>query len=133
MAVLEKPNSLEEENVFLKQKIANLEAINAQLQEQMAWFKKQLFGAKSERFIDSSGDQMDLPGIDFPEEEDSGEEPDPKPKPKRRRRRSTKADTINFPEDLPKETIFLDVPKEEKICPETGEPLQKIGQVVMEM
>lgn len=124
MSMVKKPNNLEEELTLLKQE-------NVHLREQLSWFKKQLFGAKSERFIDSSGDQLDLPGIDLPAEENLREE-EPKPARRRRKRRSTKEDTINFPEDLPKETIFLDVPEEEKTCPETGEPLQKIGEVVLQ-
>ena len=124
MSMLKNPNNLEEENTLLKQE-------NSQLREQLFWFKKQLFGAKSERFIDPSGNQLDLPGIDLPKEEDLREE-EPKPSRKRRKRRSTKEDTIDFPDDLPKETVFLDVPEKEKICPETREPLQKIGEVVIQ-
>jgi transposase len=32
------------------------------------------------------------------------------------------------PEDLPREEVIIDVPDDEKICPETGEPLRQIGE-----
>ncbi len=32
------------------------------------------------------------------------------------------------PEDLPREEVVIDVPEDEKICPETGEPLKQIGE-----
>jgi len=37
-------------------------------------------------------------------------------------------DKITLPADLPVETTVLDLPEEQKVCPETGEPLVKIGE-----
>ena len=39
-------------------------------------------------------------------------------------------DKITLPPDLPVERTILDLPEEEKVCPETGEPLVKIGEEV---
>ena len=131
MSALEKPNSLEEEIALLKAENAELRTMLAQQQEQLAWFKKQLFGAKSEKFLDPLGNQMDFPGMDLPKESEGCEERPVKAH-TRKKRRSTEEDKIAFPEDLPKETSILDIPEEEKICPETGERLEKIGEVVIQ-
>ena len=39
---------------------------------------------------------------------------------------------IPIPEHLERVEIFLDIPEEKKICPETGKPLKKIGEEVSE-
>ena len=36
-------------------------------------------------------------------------------------------DKITLPDDLPVQTIVLDIPDEQKVCQETGEPLIQIG------
>ena len=37
-------------------------------------------------------------------------------------------DKIILPSDFPVETTVLDLPEEQKVCPETGKPLVKIGE-----
>jgi len=109
--------------------IADLEGKVVVLNEQLAWFKRQVFGAKSERFIDLTQQPL-LPNMEL------GHQPPPEVKEvevsyKRRRvRRNRGADTISFPDDLPVTRIDIDLPEEEKICPETGEPLVCIGNEV---
>ena len=39
-------------------------------------------------------------------------------------------DKIKLPDNIPIEKHFLDIPEAEKICPETGKPLKKIGQEI---
>ena len=46
----------------------------------------------------------------------------------RRKPKRLGQDAIQLPEDLPVETIVLDIPEEEKICKETGIALVKIGE-----
>ncbi len=111
----------------LEEKNAYLEGVVLQLQEQINWLKKQLFGKRSERLI-TGEDQLEFPGMDLPNEE--YEEQEVKGHTRRKKRRSTEEDKITFPEDLPKETILLDLPEGKKVCPETGEVLEKIGEEV---
>ncbi|TRO78301.1 transposase, partial [Desulfuromonas acetexigens] len=102
----------------------------ALLQEQLSWLKKQLFGAKSERIVADLG-QQSLP---FAEAEivaapaaEATEEI------RYQRHKSAKNrgnDTISYPDDLPVERRLLDLPEDEKICAETGEPLVRIGEEI---
>lgn len=125
---LSKNKLLEEENSTLKTSLQNLEKSFQILKEQLEWFKRQIFGKKSERFI-SNEEQPELLGFECPVDE---------PPTKKRRIDAhdrlesprTGKDKIDLPDDLPKETIILDLPEEEKICKETGEPLVKIGEEI---
>ncbi len=102
----------------------------ALLTEQLGWLKKQLFGAKSERVVADLG-QQSLP---FAEAEAAAEPTAEETEEVRyQRRKAVKnrgADTISYPDDLPVERKVLDLPEEEKVCSETGEPLVCIGEEV---
>ena len=116
---------LKHENSILRKENAQLRAENAAVKEENQWLKKQMFGKSSERLI-TGEDQLEFPGMDLSHEE--YEEQEIKGHTRRKKRSSTEEDKITFPEDLPKETIILDLPEEEKVCPETGEALEKIGE-----
>lgn len=106
---------------------ASLKALVVDLQEQLDWFKRHLFGTKSERLIDKDSEQLKFPGIEIlkPEEQEEVEI-----KGHIRRKTVQEKTRIEFPDDLPKEQIFLDIPEDQKICPLTGEPLKKIGEEI---
>ena len=104
------------------------------LKERIAWFERQVFGQRSERVINPSEDMnLYFPGF----EPTSSEEGDPekgklKP-PEKKRKRKPKNDNSNglvIPDNLPVEQTVLDLPEEEKICPETGKALIQIGEEV---
>jgi transposase len=112
------------------QRIVALEGELFTLKEQLAWLKKQIFGVKSERIVADLGSQ---PLLDFdfgnqaPEKEAETEDVS------YRRRKPSKnlgSDTISFPDDLPVQRIELDLSAEAKVCPETGQPLVRIGSEV---
>jgi transposase len=87
-----------------------------------------LFGQKSERFIASSQEQY-LPSL----APDSTEiaQPDPIKVPAHEKKtKSTPTNTISYPEDLPVETVVLDLKEEEKIDASSRKPLVKIGEEV---
>jgi len=106
---------------------AALEADIIVLKEQLAWLKKQIFGSKSERIVADLESQPLLPELDLgppvfvPTATEEITYQRNKPSKKRG------SDTISFPDDLPVERTVLDLPEDEKICPETGEPLVCIG------
>src|SRR5208283_3137349 len=113
---------LQVENSLLKGKVQ-------ELTEQVEWFKRQLFGKKSEKIVDlKNEEQLYFDGFDklakLPSEKQKipGHERD--------KRQSNGKDKITLPADLPKESQILDVSEEEKVCPETGKPLVKIGEEV---
>ena len=108
------------------QRITALEGELFVLKEQLDWLKKQIFGSKSERIVADLGIQPLLPEFDLgttfvPAQ--LGEIAYKRNKPVKNRG----CDTISFPDDLPVKVVELDIPEEEKICPETGEPLVCIG------
>ncbi len=116
---LETLESLRKENTYLQDQVK-------ELTEQLAWFKRQIFGQRSEKFIPSNTQEL-LPGFEMPEAPE-----------KQKRKVSSHERTINnnrstkltFPEDLPVERTVLDLKEEDKICSETGKPLVKIGEDV---
>lgn len=98
------------------------------LEEQLEWFKRQLFGKRSEKVIGADGELL-LPGFEDIEPKAAEQEQQVKGH-KRKKTLRQGQDKLTFPEDLPVETTVLDIPEEEKICPETGKPLVKIGDEV---
>lgn len=100
------------------------------LNEQINWFKKQLFGQKAEKFIDTqNSEQLVFENFDklatvLPEDKQTV------PAHERKKRIPNGQDKITLPADLPVERQIIDIPEEAKICPETGEQLVKIGEEV---
>lgn len=118
------PEQLLEENTLLRQE-------NASLREQLEWFRRQIFGKRSEKIIKNVEDKEQY----FAGFEELFSEP-PQQKQQfiaahtRTVRSHNGQDSITLPEDLPVERQVIDLPEEEKICVETGQPLAKIGEEV---
>lgn len=112
------------------QRIVSLEGELFTLKEQLAWLKKQIFGAKSERIV-ADLDNQPLLDFDF-----SSQDPVKEPEKETisydriKRPKNHGSDTISFPDNLPVKRIELDIPAEAKICPETGQPLVCIGSEI---
>ncbi len=100
------------------------------LKEQIEWFKKQLFGQKAEKFVDTrNSQQLAFEGFDklaLVLQQDK----QPVPAHERKKRQPTGQDKITLPADIPVESQVIDIPEESKICAETGEQLVKIGEEV---
>ena len=99
------------------------------LEEQIAWFKRQIFGKKSERVVENvHSEQLFFEGFEpVPSQEEKT-----KPVKEHTRKQSNRngQDKIALSPDLPVETTVLDIPEDEKVCKETGEPLVQIGTEV---
>lgn len=109
------------------QTIVVLDQQNRYLQEQLDWFKRQIFGKKSERIVrDLNKAQMQFEGFDVPQAPDQVKT-HTVPAHERRKPRRDGQDAITIPEDLPVKTIVLDIAEEEKVCKDTGVPLVHIG------
>lgn len=122
-------------SISLEQHIKEVTALqneNTYLKEQLNWFKKQLFGQKAEKFVDTCSDQqLYFEGFDkIAPIPTTIEEKKPVKGFERRKRKPTGQDTISFPADIPIEKHFIDLPEEEKVCQKTGETLVKIGEEV---
>lgn len=118
------PEQLLRENVLLKQEIAYLK-------EQVEWFRRQIFGKRSEKIVEPPVDNvMFLPGF----EELSKPVVEPKKRAVAAHERKIPSrngqDAIALPADLPVERRVIDLPEKEKVCVETGLPLTKIGEEV---
>ncbi len=110
-------NLLRDENQSLKNEL-NV------LKEQLEWFRRQIFGNRSEKIIPSHPDQLQL--FELPDQ--PIQEKQPVPAHLRKKRNPNGKDKIVLPDNLPVETQVIDLTEEEKICPQTGEPLVKIGE-----
>lgn len=111
----------------LQKEVLLLRDENAVLKEQLAWFKRQIFGKKSERIIaDLPSEQMLLAGFETPEvlkkEETRVVSTHQRSKPNRNGQ-----DAITLDPNLPVKTVILDVSEADKICQETGIALVQIG------
>lgn len=115
------PDELHHENMLLKEEIKYLN-------EQLAWFKKQIFGPKKETIIPPSDEQLLFDG--FEAKNNPSQSSKIIPAHLRKSRKSTGKDTIQFPDDLPIERQIIDIPEKDKICPETGKQLVKIGEEI---
>lgn len=98
------------------------------LKEQIAWLTRQMFGKKSERLVDADQEQLKFDGFEATNQPQT--ETKTIPAHDRKQRTSTGEETIKLPDDLPVETTIIDLPEEEKVCKETGIPLQKIGEEI---
>lgn len=114
----------------LKKTIESLNDTVSVLKEQLEWFKKQVFGQKTERFVEAKNEQqLCFEGFDKLVV-DTSEEKQAVTAHQRAKKKSNGQDKITLPADLPIERQVIDVPEEAKICPETGEILVKIGDEV---
>jgi transposase len=96
------------------------------LEEQLAWFKRQLFGKRSERIVSkANSEQLEFEG--FESLPLTPEPTQPIEAHKRRKPNRSGNDAIKLSPDLPVETTILDIPEEEKVCKETGVALVQIG------
>jgi transposase len=120
------PDALHAELTTLRTAMALKDQTINHLEEHIIWFKRQIFGKRSERIVsDLDGKQLMLEGFEnLPATE-------AKKKPvaahERRKPKRDGKDAITLPSDLPVQTIILDIPEDQKICQETGKPLVQIG------
>jgi transposase len=129
MTAVQNPSSelLQNENAQLRHEVAQCNEKIIDLEEQLNWFKKQIFGQKSERDVSHvNPNQLELEGFEAigkTEQQTKAVAAHTRRKPNRNGQES-----IVLPKDLPVETVIIDIPEEQKICKETGAPLVKIGE-----
>jgi len=121
--------SLEQQNLILQKINEQLNNKISYLEEQLEWFKKQIFGKRSEKVIDDSSQQLTF---EFVNEMQVSEQKEKQVIPAHERTKPNRngQDSVTLPCDIPVERKVLDLPEEEKVCPETGKPLVKIGEEV---
>ncbi|NDB84709.1 MAG: hypothetical protein EB127_18690 [Alphaproteobacteria bacterium] len=117
----ENPSSVSQESqvAVLELKLNEATYYIKHLEEQINWLKKQLFGKKSERFEKDDG-QYYLPGFEAIDPAPALEEIKVRVSAhEKRQAKSTPINTITYPDDLPVETVVLDLPEKEKLDPLT--------------
>lgn len=113
-------SALENQNTFQQERIS-------QLEEQLNWLKRQLFGKKSEKEIPKNPAQLTFNGF----EEIAASEEELKAIKAHTRKSSKKEITkITIPADIPIKIINMDLPENEKVCQVTGLALKKFGEEV---
>lgn len=120
---------LQIENEQYKNTIATLEDTIKRLNEQLEWFKRQIFGKRSEKIIPAADTQLTFEGIELSKSTENNQI-EPTEKPPRKKFNRSGQDKITLPDDLPVERVVLDIPDEQKVCQETGVELVKIGEEV---
>ena len=114
----------------LQEEIELLKKENTFLKEQLEWFRRQIFGKRSEKFIPTQdASQPYLTGF---EAISAPVQPKQRVVAAHLRKAPSRQgqDSITLPPNLPVETHVIDIPEDEKVCQETGLPLTKIGEEV---
>lgn len=96
-----------------------------QLREELALFKRYLFGRRSERHVPDPRQGL------LPLGDDDEEAPLPPPPPEEEityRHRRKGHGWSKLPAHLPRQEVLLDVPEDERRCPNCGQPMQRIGE-----
>ncbi len=115
--------TLQNENAKLREEIDYLK-------EQVAWFQRQVFGQKSEKFVDTrSAQQLLLDGFGNLTAQETPEKQKIAAHDRVKAKRDGQ-DKISLPENLPVERQVIDLPEDEKKCPDTGDFLVQIGEEV---
>ena len=133
--------SLQEAHSIIEQKDLQIEELNKKLhstqlslkmlQHQVDQLLRRVYGRRSEKLDPRQLllDPMVMEVLQQPETETTAEPPVTS-SPEQKKTRKTKRrhpGRIPIPEHLERVEILLDIPEDEKICPETGKPLKKIG------
>jgi transposase len=101
------------------------------LKEQLAWFTRQVFGQKADKFVEFSNEQqLHFAEFTYLEEAPSSEKYCISAHERSLRKAVHGQDTMTFPENLPVERHILDIPEKEKKCSKTGKWLVRIGEEV---
>ena len=140
IASLEKANDLIEQKQLqieeLTKKLHSTQLSLKMLQHQVDQLLRRVYGRRSEKL---DPNQLMFDGLIM----EALDQPIPQPPPElpvkenteRKKPRTSKRrhpGRIPIPEHLERVDIVLDIPEEEKVCPETGKPLKKIGEEVSE-
>ena len=140
IASLEKANDLIEQKQLqieeLTKKLHSTERKMNMLQHQVEQLLRRVYGRRSEKLDPNQlmFDDLILQAIDQPSPQVPPELP-VEEQPERRRPRTVKRHhpgRIPIPEHLERVEIVLDIAEEDKVCPESGKPLKKIGEEVSE-
>jgi transposase len=133
--------TLEEAYTIIEQKDLQIEELNKKLhstqlslkmlQHQVDQLLRRVYGRRSEKLDPRQllFDPMVMEVLQQPEA-DTADQPPVSPSPEKKKTPKTKRchpGRIPIPEHLERVEILLDIPEEEKICPETGKPLKQIG------
>jgi len=102
------------------------------LNEQLELLKRHIFGQRSEKYVEHlDANQLYLDGFEPTDiSTERGEKETESEVKKKKKKKRHGLDKVTLPKDLPVEEVFIDVSPEEKVCPETGKPLVKIGEEV---
>jgi transposase len=133
--------SLEEAYKIIEQKDLQIEELNKKLhstqlslkmlQHQIDQLLRRVYGRRSEKLDPRQLllDPLVMEVLQQPEAERADEPSDSSAPGKKKSRKTNRRHPgrIPIPEHLERVEILLDIPEEEKICPETGKPLKQIG------
>ena len=121
-----KDTVIKEQEKLLESRAAEI----SKLKEQLDWFKRQVFGQKSERIIDIPADCPELPGLILPEA--VVESAPVKENISYERKKGVKKNkgncTLSLPADIPIEEKVIELPEEKRFHPKTGETLVEISR-----
>jgi transposase len=118
-----------DENAFLQRQLKELTEDKEHLQELLRHYQRQRFAPKSEVHGKGQGTLFnEAETLNAENAVAPGEEVFGPPKPKKRGKPVRKS----LPESLPAIDTVIDLPESERVCPVTGAPLVKVGEVITE-
>lgn len=124
--LLDKSLALKTENARLTAENANLKESLDSANHLLGWYKRHVFGQRSEKFVSEEFKVDDLFGAN---PEDDVIEVNEKTIAAHTRKSTNKKSTkLSFADRVPVEEVIIDLPEEERTCPVTGEALEQIGE-----
>ncbi len=129
-----KPSSIPQKSTEPPTDVAVLQARILELEQQVAYLTRMLFGRRSEKLPDDPsqgrlfGDAL-APAEALPAATVTPDDDEPDPPPRRRKRHKGRRP---LPENLPREIHEIHPPENERTCPDCGAPKAIFGQDVTE-
>ena len=130
VTVKSSPHDLPDDVKQLKAMVLTLLGQIDDLQGQLLYLKRQMFGKKSEKL--SPHQRLMFQGLYDELKAQLEDEQPPPPKTKRTEPNANHKGRKPLPDDLPRDTVEIEPPEDEKICPDCHQAKQRIGEEITE-
>lgn len=112
-------------------KVVTYQERNTELERQVAWLKKQLFGSKSERQTVDAPEQQNFEFVDLPTAPEKSADASWGANESKQNRRHPHGRNL-IPPNIPRERIEHTLPEEQRKCTCCGETMQPFGEEISE-
>ena len=123
--------ALQKRLLSTESKVATYQERNQELERQITWLKKQLFGSKSERQVVDAPEQLNFEFVDLPAASEKVAEPNLDAAEQKQEHRHAHGRNP-IPAHIPRERIEHTLPEEQRKCSCCGETMHPFGEELSE-